>query len=191
MGRGGTLSRLLAAGVVASSATMFPRILLEVAVVNPALFPQLLLPMGSMTVVAYGGAWWLWRSERGGGDIAQPPLHNPFELLPALQFGLLLALIMLASRALYAWFGEGGIYLLTVLSSMGDVDAIVLSLARLAQDDLDGTLASRAIVIAAMVNTLVKGVLVFAVAGGAMGWRVGAVFLGVLLTGGGFLWPSL
>lgn len=189
MGRSGALPRLLAAGVVVASATMFPRILLEVAVVNPALFPDLVLPMGAMTVVAYGGAWWFWRSQRDGSTIAEPPLRNPFELLPALQFGLLLALIMLASRALYAWLGEGGIYLLTVLSSIGDVDAIVLSLARMAQGDLEGALASRAIVIAAMVNTLVKGALVFAVAGSGMGWRVGVVFLGVLVAGGVSVWP--
>ncbi|HFC54004.1 MAG TPA: MgtC/SapB family protein [Gammaproteobacteria bacterium] len=188
LGRNGDLCRLLAAGVVAASATMFPRILLEVAVVNPALLPHLLLPMGTMTLVAYGGAWWLWRSNRDGSNVTQPPLRNPFELLPALQFGLLLALIMLASRALYAWFGERGIYLLTALSSIGDVDAIVLSLARMAHGELEGELSIRAIVLAAMVNTLVKWVLVFAVAGRVMGWRVGAVLGPVLLGGAVSLW---
>ncbi len=191
MGREGSLQRLLAAGVVAASATMFPRILLEVAVVNPALLPPLLLPMGSMTVVASAGAWWFWRSQESRASVTEPPLRNPFELLPALQFGLLLALIMLASRALYTWLGEGGIYLLTVLSSIGDVDAIVLSLARMAQDDLEGVLATRAIVVAAMVNTVVKGGLVLALAGSAMGWRVGVVFLVVLLAGVASLWSQL
>jgi len=184
MGKNGILYRLLAAGVIAASATMFPRILLEVAVVNSALLPNLILPLGLMTLVSFGGAYWFWTTHKNRTDIVEPSLRNPFELIPALQFGLLLAVIMLLSEALYAWLGERGIYLLTVLSSIGDVDAIVLSLARMAQGDLADELAVRAIVLAAVVNTLVKGGLVFAVAGMKMGWRVALVFLVTLLAGG-------
>lgn len=177
------LYRLLAAGVIAASATMFPRILLEVMVVNPSLLPQLLPPLGVMTVVSYGGAYWSWSRQKVNSEIVEPPLRNPFELLPALQFGLLLAVIMLLSKAAYVWLGQKGIYLLTILSSLGDVDAIVLSLARMAQGELSGELAVRAIALAAMVNTLVKGGLVFAIAGGRMGWRVALVFLVTLFAG--------
>ncbi len=184
MGRNGIFYRLLAAGVIAASATMFPRILLEVAVVNPALLPDLVLPFGLMTLVSFAGAYWFWSTQKNRSDIVEPPLRNPFELVPALQFGLLLAVIMLLSKALYAWLGEGGIYLLTVLSSIGDVDAIVLSLAHMAQGELADELAVRAIVLAAVVNTLVKGGLVFAVAGRKMGWRVALAFLFTLLAGG-------
>jgi len=184
MGKGGVLYRLLSAGVIAASATMFPRILLEVAVVNPALLPDLLLPLGLMTLVAYAGACWIWSTQTRPAEVVEPPLRNPFELLPALQFGLLLALVMLLSKAFYAWLGKGGIYLLTVLSSLGDVDAIVLSLARMAQGELPNELAVRAIVLAAVVNTLVKGGLAFVVGGKKMGWRVLLVFLLALLAGG-------
>ncbi len=184
LGKQGALSRLLAAGVIAASATMFPRILLEVAVVNPQLLPRLVVPLGVMTLIAYGGAGWFWFRQDDGNELAEPPLRNPFELLPALQFGLLLALIMLLSKAFYVWLGEGGIYLLTVLSSIGDVDAIVLSLARMAGAELGDELAARAIVLAAVVNTVVKGGLVFLVAGGGMGWRVAVVFLFTLIGGG-------
>ncbi len=187
IGKRGVLSGLLAAGVIAASATMFPRILLEVAVVNAQLLPHLLLPLGVMTVIAYGGAGWLCFRQGGGNELAEPPLRNPFELLPALQFGLLLALVMLASKAFYTWMGEEGIYLLTVLSSLGDVDAIVLSLARMARTELADELAARAILLAAAVNTVVKGLLVFLVAGGKMGWRVAIVFLLTLAAGGATL----
>ncbi len=191
MGKGGILYRLLAAGVIAASATMFPRILLEVLVVNRALLPDLLLPLGLMTVVAYGGACWLWFTRKRDNNVVEPPLRNPFELMPALQFALLLAAVMLLSRAFYAWLGEGGIYLLTVLSSIGDVDAIVLSLARMAQGELSHELAVRAIVLAAMVNTVVKGLLVFVIAGTKMAWRVAVVLLLALLAGGIPLLPGL
>ncbi len=187
IGKHGVLSRLLAAGVIAASATMFPRILLEVAVVNPQLLPHLVLPLGVMTLIAYAGAGWFWFRQADGNELAEPPLRNPFELLPALQFGLLLALVMLLSKAFYAWLGEQGIYLLTVLSSVGDVDAIVLSLARMAEVELADELAARAIVLAAVINTVVKGGLVFLVAGGKMGWRVAVVFLCTLAAGSGTL----
>ncbi len=187
IGRRGAMSRLLAAGVIAASATMFPRILFEVAVVNPRLLPHLVLPLGLMTLIAYGGAGWFWFRQGDGNDLAEPPLRNPFELLPALQFGLLLAAIMLLSKAFYAWLGEEGIYLLTIFSSLGDVDAIVLSLAKMAQVELSEELAVRAIVLAAVVNTVVKGGLVFLVAGVKMGWRVAVVFLFALAGGGAAL----
>ena len=184
--RDARIHSLLAAGVVAAAATMFPRVLLEVSVVNSAILPQVLWPLLAMTAVSYLSVPLLWRS----GRRSQPPqdlgLSNPFELLPALQFGALLVAIMLLSRAFQEWFGDAGIYLLAGFSGLSDVDAITLSLSRLAHHELAPQVASRGIVIAAMVNTATKGALVAFIAGGRMAIRVGlafsvAVFCGALV----------
>ncbi|MGK7370950.1 MAG: DUF4010 domain-containing protein, partial [Candidatus Halalkalibacterium sp. M3_1C_030] len=86
-------------------------------------------------------------------------LNNPFNLPTALQFGLLLGLILMLAAAAKEWFGDQGIYVLSLVSGLIDVDAITLSLSRLALDDLSEKVAIMGIVIASAMNTLVKGVL--------------------------------
>ncbi|MEJ2344127.1 MAG: MgtC/SapB family protein [Gammaproteobacteria bacterium] len=170
-----SLGALLAVGVLVASATMFPRIVLEVSVINAALVARLLPALAAMMLVMLVAAAWLWRGKPAEGDTGELPLRNPFELLPALQFGVLLALVMLLAEALRSWFGHAGIYLLAAGSGVSDVDAITLSMARLARDGLDPAVAGRAIVLAASVNTLVKGGLVLFIGGKRIGIRILAV----------------
>ncbi len=177
------IQRLLAAGVAVAAATMFPRVLLEVGVVNASLLPALVGPLATMTVVSYGMAGWVWYSSRGRKEQPQVELPNPFELLPALKFGALLVAVMLLSTAFQLWFGEVGVYFIAAVSGLSDVDAITLSLARLSRGALSDEVAVRAIVLAAMVNTAVKGLLVAGICGGAMMRRVGAIFAFTIAAG--------
>jgi uncharacterized membrane protein (DUF4010 family) len=178
------LHRLLAAGVTIASVTMFPRILLEVGVVNPDLLPKLILPMAAMSLFGFGAAVLLWRSAPHAADTGEMELNNPFELWPALQFGALLAAIMLLAEAARVWYGDAGIYLLAGISGITDVDAITLSLSRMARGDLSRDVAAGAITLAALVNTGVKAGLVAVVGGRGMALPVGAVFTLVLAVGG-------
>lgn len=168
LGRSGKLQRVLAAGVILAVATMFPRILIEVAVVNRQLLPLVLAPVALMAASAVLAAVWFWRSQLRNVGNHELPLSNPFQLFAAIQFGSLLGVIMLLAAALRHWFGETGIYALALVSGLADVDAITLSLARLAQTDLAALTAAQAIVLAAIMNTLVKGFIVGIVAGRRM-----------------------
>jgi uncharacterized membrane protein (DUF4010 family) len=177
-----TLRRLLAAGILAAAGTMFPRMLVEIAVVNRNLLGSVALPLGVMTAASACAAAWLWRMERSrhaAQGTEEVMLRNPMELWPAVQFGLLLSVVILLAQLLRAWLGEAGIYLLAGISGIADVDAITLSLSRMAQTDLVPQVAARGIVLAATVNTLVKGVLALAIGGRAMGVPI---FLGLLIT---------
>ncbi len=181
------LGQVLAAGTLVASATMFPRVLVEVAVINPQLLATLAPPLGLMTLTTIAYGLWLWRRHRARPRTAKLPLHNPLELSSALQFGLLLSVILVLAEALRAWLGDAGIYLLAFVSGIGDVDAITLSMARMSTLDLPAAVAERAILIATLTNTLMKGVLVLAIAGGEMA-RSFLPGLGlVLAVGGAFL----
>ena len=114
---------------------------------------------------------------------AVSPLKNPLELKTALSFGLLLALVMLLGKALQNWFGEVGVLALAAASGIADVDAITLSLARMSQDDLVLAIAVTGIVIAAAVNSLVKGGMATFVGGRKIGLRVGLPLLGGAIGG--------
>jgi uncharacterized membrane protein (DUF4010 family) len=179
----------LAAGIVVASATVFPRILIVVAVINLDLLRYLIPVVGGMTVTAVASGLWLWNAGRkepehnDAGENAQLRLPNPFELLPALQFGALLVAIMLASKASAEWFGAGGAYGVALLSGVAEVDAITLSMARLSGSGLETATAGVAIVIAAMTNTVAKGALVAAIGGRRMARPVGMAFGSIILTG--------
>lgn len=153
--------RLLAAGAVAAVATMYPRVLIVVAVVEPVMVPHLAAPLLLAAVVALGGVAWRWRHglEVEESEKLQP--RNPFELGVALQFGVLLALVMLLARALQAWAGDAGLYALAAASGLGDVDAITLSLAAMLGDgEIGARVAVIGAVIGAAANTVVKPALV-------------------------------
>jgi len=110
-------------------------------------------------------------------------LDNPFEFGTALRFGALLAVVMWLTKVLQGWIGAAGIYLTAAVSGITDVDAITLSLSRLADNPAMLQVATLGVVIAAVVNTLVKWLMTVAIAGGAMARYVGVGFALILLAG--------
>lgn len=111
-------------------------------------------------------------------------LRNPVELGQALQFALLLVLIILASHAIRDWLGEAGIYLLAAISGLADVDAITISMARLRIGEISMHSAALAVLAATVVNTLTKATLGAIIAGSKtaaqiLGSIVGCVLIGV------------
>ncbi|MBO3277228.1 MgtC/SapB family protein [Pseudomonas schmalbachii] len=181
-----SLRPLLACGLLATSAMMFPRVLLEVSAVNPALLGKLLAPLLVATLVYAGGAFLFWR--RAGQDdnnpTAEPPLKNPFELMPALRFAALLALILFLVEAARHYLGDVGVYLVALISGLADVDAITLSLSSSARIDLDPTVATHGIALAALSNSLVKGVLIAIIGGSHLARLTFPVIIAGLLAGG-------
>lgn len=178
------LRSALAAGLLATSALMFPRVLLEVGVVNAALLPTLLAPMLTAGGIYAGGALLYYLRAAQQPDVnTEPPLKNPFELGPALRFAALLVAILVMVEGARRWLGDVGVYLVALLSGMSDVDAITLSLANSAKADLDAHIAVRGIFLAALSNSLVKAVLIALVGGRALALRTVPVMLGGLLCG--------
>lgn len=166
------LSPMLAMGILLASGTMFPRMALVSGVINSDLIRPLLVPAAVMTLLAYIPAIIYARTPVKGGHKPDSILKNPLELTTALGFGLLLALVMLLGKALQLWFGDAGVLTLAAASGVADVDAITLSLARMSQDDLVLRVAATGIVLAAVINSLVKGGMAIIIGGRSIGLRV-------------------
>ncbi|MFO7576534.1 MAG: DUF4010 domain-containing protein [Pelovirga sp.] len=160
-------SRIFAGAVLLASSIMFPRVAIEVLVVHPGLLRALWLPLAVMLAGLLCVFYWLWRQQRRDDGIDSPAfeLQSPLQLDVALKLGLLLAAILLLSAAMQEWFGDRGIYALSLVSGLMDVDAITLSLARAAKTGLGDAVAARGIVLACAANTLFKGILFAAIAG--------------------------
>ena len=162
-----------AAGILAACATMFPRLLVIAFIFNPPLGQQLLLPVLLIAALVYLLAFVFWQKSKTETQPTQHPhLHNPFHLLSALRFGLLLALIMLLSRVMVHYFGDSGIYLLAAASGIADVDAITLSLTYMSLGQLPLDTAARAILLAAVVNSIIKTGIAFFAGQAQLGWRI-------------------
>jgi len=170
---GGT--NTIASGILLACATMFARMLVVVTFINKSLLLPLTVPLGLGTFSLLIASWLYWRKDRVSNDAPEadvPPVHNPFQLIPALQFAGLLALVMLGVDGLQLWFGDSGLYLLSVLTGIADVDAIVLSLAPKSGDSVLQAVAVLSICLAAASNTLMKGIYCRVIAGPGLGWRV-------------------
>ncbi|MCL7744469.1 DUF4010 domain-containing protein [Guyparkeria hydrothermalis] len=151
------LGPMLAVGILIACGTMFPRVLLVATAVHPPIFAPLLWPVVVMTVLLYVPAGLMWHRARRRSTVQQPQLtQNPLDLTSALLFGALLTVIMLAGEWLREWLGSAGIYLLAASSGVADVDAINLSLTRMARDTIDIHTAVMGIIIASAVNNIVK-----------------------------------
>ena len=155
--KSGPLARAFAVAVTVAWTTMFARVIVEVAVVNRGLLGQVWVPMAAAGSAGLAYAIVLF-FRQSSTDEEGMDFSNPFELGPALSFGALYAVILLVSRLAQTQFGDGGVYVSSVLAGLTDVDAITLSMAELSQPggEVEIGVASRAVTLAAMSNTVVK-----------------------------------
>lgn len=168
---------LLATGILLACGTMFPRMLLIASMLNTALFEPLLVPVTVMALIVYTPALFYYNSLSARSSDVGAALKNPLELKPALVFGGLLVFVLLLGKVLQDAFGDKGVLFLAAASGIADVDAITLSLSRMAADDLAVNVASMGVVVAAAANSLIKGSIAAIIGGRRMAARVGLPLL--------------
>lgn len=160
-----------ALGVAVACTVMLPRVLVILGLVNRPLALQLLLPFGAMALPGIACAAFIWWRQRDGKDRTEKPaIGNPLSLMTAIKFAAIYAVIsFLVKAATASGRLEGSLLPLAFVSGLTDLDAITLSLARNLNPGEDGLgLVARAIVVAAMANSLLKGVLAVWLGRGAL-----------------------
>ncbi|MDX1740144.1 MAG: MgtC/SapB family protein [Rhodothermales bacterium] len=148
-----------ALAILLSWSVMFIRVLVLVAALNLLLLRIVWIPVVAAFTVTIGYCAYLYRKQSLEKQEEEDRFKNPFELGPALTFGLLFAVVLLIAKAATMYLGDAGVYLSSVVAGLADVDAITLSMAELSRDRsvVDLITAARAIVLAVASNTLVKG----------------------------------
>jgi uncharacterized membrane protein (DUF4010 family) len=156
-------------GVLIACGTMYIRMLIVVAVLAPSLLSHLWPPVVLMALVTYLPLL-LYRHGKASTSLGTAStLQNPLELKTALTFGAILTAVMLLSVVLREAYGEAGLMTLAAVSGMADVDAMMLSLIGMVDDDLAIRLFVMGCVIAAGVNSLVKGLMCGLIGGRELG----------------------
>jgi uncharacterized membrane protein (DUF4010 family) len=181
------LARPFALAITLAWTMMFGRVLVEVAVLNQALLQVLWLPMGAgmLAGVVFCVIYYLGRHTDQGSEVK---LANPFELGPAIKFGILYAVILLVAKAAQFYFQDAGLYAASALAGLADVDAITLSMAELAgaATGVVTSTAARAVVLAAISNTIVKGGIAISLGSKSLRRALLPPFLIMLITSGVF-----
>ena len=173
--------------ILVASAIVFLRVGLLVGATAPGLLRVALAPFAALfAVLALIG----WANLRGADSTptVAPEQSNPTELKPALLFGLLYAVVLLAVAAANEHFGRQGLYAAAVISGLTDMDAITLSVTHLvnAAEIAPGT-GWRLIVVAAMSNLAFKAATVAVLGERALFGRIAVGVGAAALTGTAFL----
>jgi len=163
----GGLASTVAASILLAWAAMVVRLALILAVLSPALLEATALPLGASLLLGAAYGVFLYRHRLPRPSDAEAPLKNPFELKPALLFGLLYALILLLANTARLYLGASGLYASSLIGGAADSDAVVLSVAQLTRTgtDLPLEIAARSVILATVANTVVKA---------GLAWTLGA-----------------
>jgi uncharacterized membrane protein (DUF4010 family) len=155
------------AAVIAST-VMFPRMLFEIAVLNPDLNSRL-FPSAALMFFA-GVIACLLIINRRENISKKIDLKTPFALKPALKFAAFFLLILALQHFAVKLYGTAGVYAISFFSGLVDVDAITLSSAKMAASgQLSETVALNSILIAAISNTLMKTMYAYLLGGKEFG----------------------
>ena len=182
-----------AAGIAMACTLMYVRVLFEAFVINQKVALTLLLPYMAASLSGLIFVYILYRHSKSASfdlentDIAK----NPLELSEAIKFGLLFGIIYGAINLVQNHYGNIGVYIISTLSGVTDVDAITLSLSQLTTDQkLSIQASATGIIIASVTNSLVKLGIVYWIGGKEVGWKLTLFFLITLGMMGVGVWAN-
>ena len=154
------LSRSCAMAIVVASTVMVARIAVLVAVVNPSMFRVLWIPLAALGVSGTAVSTWLWKTSRHDVQKSEGmEIRNPFRLGAAIAFGAAYAVVLFLVKGAREFLPEGSTGIVAVVSGITQVDAVTLSVAKLARTSMSPNLAAAGIVLAALSNTATKALI--------------------------------
>lgn len=156
------ITGIFAVGILIAIATMHLRVIGEIILWGGGVIPSkfFLVPF-SMTVVAGLYAFYHFKKTSKNHNLSKiasdVKLKSPFEIKPALKFGIFFVVVLLALAIGQKYLGNSGVYVASILSGLVGVDAIVLSsLESVKLGEMSSNMAQNAIGLAIFVNTLIK-----------------------------------
>ncbi|QBY55794.1 MgtC/SapB family protein [Cupriavidus oxalaticus] len=180
-----SLERACAAGAVGACGVMFFRMVVLLGVIQPTLLVTFGAALVVTGIVLLGISLLLWRRLPGttSDDVEIAPMA-PFDLGSALGFGVFLAVMAILVPAAKDWWGAAGIYAVSVVSGLADVDAIVISLARI---HVAGGLGTGTVVVAmsaaVLANLVTKALIAWVTGGTIVGKTVGKAYAVAMAVG--------
>lgn len=176
---------LFISGALLASVAMLLRVLVISVIFNSQMAIKLAPPL-VLAALSQGAVIWFLQARGHIGSVGadcHAGLKNPFDLSFALSFGALLAVIGLLAKVAALWAGAKGVLALAAVSGLADVDAITLSMAKLARGEIGHSAASLAVLLAVAVNTGTKAGLAWVTGGRRIGLGIAIASAIALVSG--------
>ena len=179
------LPRLFSGAILIASGMMYLRLIALLALLSSAVAARLapvFLPLGFLAI----GFGYFWSKTQVGKTAAEieSPTRNPLEIRSACIFACLFVAMAVATHWTQQTLGSTGVYGLSFLSGLSDVDPFIMSISQSGASTPLDTMVN-AIAIATVSNNLLKSIYVYSIAKGAArrqaaGFLIVLVVLGVL-----------
>lgn len=162
-------------------------VMIRLGFVSSVVAPNLVLPIAIVfacgIIPGVAMALYGWKILNAAGNLPMPEVKNPTELRTAISFGLLYAVVLLASAWLQDIAGNKGLYIVALASGLTDADASVLSTLRMFNlGKIPDSQAVTAVTLALMANLIFKIGVVVSIGGGKLARHA---LPGLIAIGGG------
>ncbi len=158
----------VAPAIIIATAVAFIRVLTEILIVSPRIFSAVILPLSAMFLIMLISstiAYYQIKKEEVDGP--PPGGQEPSQLKAAIVFAILFAGILYLSAWAKSEFGERGLYAVSLISGLIDVDAITLSTTQLiSHKSISTDVGWRLILVAFLSNMVFKTAIVGFIANG-------------------------
>ncbi len=173
-------------GILCATAIMFVRIFMEVQILYPDLAKFLIVPLFTMAIIS--GIMVIITFFIKSKKIEQKEeltKMQPFSLVEALKFGIFFVIVLTAVKILPQFIGNTGLYATALISGLADADAITLSVVEAVKfGNISFLTGSKVIILAVIVNTIVKAIIVGIFGGKKLAVYVFLAILLIIISGG-------
>jgi uncharacterized membrane protein (DUF4010 family) len=158
--------RLFSGAILVSSGVMYLRLAVLICIFSPALrlpLVPILVSLGAIPLI-FGVFWSGSLARKGTARSSEPTIKNPLEVRSAIVFAVLFLAMLLITPLVAEYLGDLGIYGLSIITGVTDVDPFILGLTQTAGQSTSVMTAALGILIAAASNNVAKGIyaLIFA-----------------------------
>lgn len=172
--------RLSAVVILIASQVVLVRLVVVSGIVSPGILKQLAPVMGMGLLFGLIATLYNWKRMKNTGELPLPETTNPTEIHTALTFGLLFVVVLFFSAWLSDIAGSSGLYIVSIISGLTDVDAITLSSLRLFHlEKLSSEQAVISISLAFLSNMLFKFGMAASIGGMALAKHIAVGFLAI------------
>jgi uncharacterized membrane protein (DUF4010 family) len=178
----------LAMGVILSWSVMYIRLFIICSLLCPSIMMTLAIPMLVPMIPGLMYAAYLKYKEDKTRNVASSTFTNPFELMPAIKFGLIFTAVLFIANAARVFFGNEGLLISSFLAGFADMDAIALSVIEMnANNSLPEKQVVLSILFAGIANTITKGSMVILFGEKTMKKAIIPAMVLILLVTGGLI----
>jgi uncharacterized membrane protein (DUF4010 family) len=164
------------------------RVLVAVAVVSPDFFLKSVLQVGILALLTFLPGLAMWYVGRHHAGV-MPDQKNPTQMKSAIIFGVMYVVVLFALAVAKMYLGGQGLFAVSALSGLTEMDAITLSTAKMSLQDANIMLVGwKMLVVAIMANMVTKTVLAGLLGSRRLLWIMLLLFAIPMLGGAAMLW---